>query len=152
LRIWVASSGKNLTTIYATHGHGDHFFGAINLLKRFPRARVIVTSGVVNVMAQQASRHSLTSFWNARFSGQISDHLVIAEELTGNVIDLEGRDLVAVPLGTYRHRKHDLPACPLNWLGGSGLTPPTTASTCISTSPLRKRAASGLPPWIQSKR
>jgi glyoxylase-like metal-dependent hydrolase (beta-lactamase superfamily II) len=25
---WVAASGKNLTTIYATHGHGDHFFGA----------------------------------------------------------------------------------------------------------------------------
>src|SRR5258708_5270725 len=25
---WVAARGKNLTTIYATHGHGDHFFGA----------------------------------------------------------------------------------------------------------------------------
>jgi len=24
---WIASTGKNLTTIYATHGHGDHFFG-----------------------------------------------------------------------------------------------------------------------------
>ena len=22
---WVVASGKNLTTIYATHGHGDHF-------------------------------------------------------------------------------------------------------------------------------
>ena len=26
---WVASTGKNLTAIYATHGHGDHFFGEI---------------------------------------------------------------------------------------------------------------------------
>ncbi|WP_407655510.1 MBL fold metallo-hydrolase [Burkholderia alba] len=24
---WIVSSGKNLTTIYLTHGHGDHFFG-----------------------------------------------------------------------------------------------------------------------------
>ena len=24
---WVAASGKNLTTIYVTHGHGDYFFG-----------------------------------------------------------------------------------------------------------------------------
>jgi len=24
---WVKASGKNLTTIYITHGHGDHFFG-----------------------------------------------------------------------------------------------------------------------------
>ena len=25
---WVAARGKNVTTICATHGHGDHFFGA----------------------------------------------------------------------------------------------------------------------------
>jgi hypothetical protein len=43
-------------------------------------------------MAQQASPQFLASFWNAHFPGQISDRLVIAEELTGNVIDLEGRD------------------------------------------------------------
>jgi len=24
---WIADNGKNLTTIYVTHGHGDHFFG-----------------------------------------------------------------------------------------------------------------------------
>src|SRR5580700_6499942 len=24
---WVEKSGKNLKTIYTTHGHGDHFFG-----------------------------------------------------------------------------------------------------------------------------
>jgi glyoxylase-like metal-dependent hydrolase (beta-lactamase superfamily II) len=24
---WVVASGKNLTAIYITHGHGDHFFG-----------------------------------------------------------------------------------------------------------------------------
>src|SRR5256712_651818 len=32
---WVAASGKNLTTIDATHGHGDHFFGPSQILKRF---------------------------------------------------------------------------------------------------------------------
>src|SRR6266851_7087560 len=36
---WVVASGKNLTTIYVTHGHGDHFFGLASLLERFPRAR-----------------------------------------------------------------------------------------------------------------
>jgi glyoxylase-like metal-dependent hydrolase (beta-lactamase superfamily II) len=34
---WVEASGKNLTTSYATHGHGDHFFGARTVLQRFPR-------------------------------------------------------------------------------------------------------------------
>ena len=35
---WVASKGKNLTTIYITHGHGDHWFGVGTLLDRFPDA------------------------------------------------------------------------------------------------------------------
>jgi glyoxylase-like metal-dependent hydrolase (beta-lactamase superfamily II) len=96
---WVAASGKNLTTIYATHGHGDHFFGASTVLERFPDARFVAAPDVVKVMRQQASPRSLASFWNPRFPGQISDHLVIAEELTENVIDLEGHELVVVPLG-----------------------------------------------------
>jgi glyoxylase-like metal-dependent hydrolase (beta-lactamase superfamily II) len=96
---WVAASGKNLTMIYATHGRGDHFFGASTVLQRFPRARLVATPDVVKIMRQQASPQALASFWNARFPGQISDHLVIAEELTDSVIDLEGHDLVVVPLG-----------------------------------------------------
>ena len=96
---WVVASDKNLTTIYATHGHGDHFFGASTVLQRFPRARLVATPDVVKIMRQQASPQGLASFWNPRFPGQISDHLVIAEELTDNVIDLEGHDLVVVPLG-----------------------------------------------------
>ena len=31
---WVEASRKNLTTIYAMHGHGDHFFGASTVLTR----------------------------------------------------------------------------------------------------------------------
>ena len=37
--------------------------------------------------------------WKAAFPGQIPDKFVIAEELKGKVIDLEGQDLVAVELG-----------------------------------------------------
>jgi glyoxylase-like metal-dependent hydrolase (beta-lactamase superfamily II) len=96
---WIAASGKNLTTVYATHGHGDHFFGASTVLERFPRARFVARPEVIKVMRQQASPESLATFWNPRFPGQISSHLVIAEELSGNIITLEGHDLVSVPLG-----------------------------------------------------
>jgi glyoxylase-like metal-dependent hydrolase (beta-lactamase superfamily II) len=96
---WVAASGKNLTTIYITHGHGDHFFGVGTLLERFPRARAVATPGVVAVMRQQAAPEFVTTFWNARYPGQIPGRLVIADELEGHVIDLEGRDLVATDLG-----------------------------------------------------
>ena len=96
---WVVGRGKNLKTIYATHGHGDHFFGTSTVLERFPNARFVARTEVIKIMRQQASPESLATFWNPRFPDQISGHLAVAQELTGNVIDLEGEDLVSVPLG-----------------------------------------------------
>jgi glyoxylase-like metal-dependent hydrolase (beta-lactamase superfamily II) len=96
---WVAANGKNLTTIYVTHGHGDHWFGIATLLERFPNARAVATPDVVKVMRQHASPDVLEKVWKAAFPGQIPERLLIAEELKGNVIDLEGDELVAVELG-----------------------------------------------------
>ena len=105
---WVAASGRNLTTIYITHGHGDHWFGMGSLLERFPNARAVATSDVIRVMRQHASPELLDRVWKASFPGQIPDRLVIAEELKGNVINLEGHDLVAVELG---HTDTDYTTC-----------------------------------------
>src|SRR3954451_6973727 len=40
---WVASKNRDLTAIYITHGHGDHWFGVGTLLERFPGASVVAT-------------------------------------------------------------------------------------------------------------
>jgi glyoxylase-like metal-dependent hydrolase (beta-lactamase superfamily II) len=96
---WVATKGKNLTTIYVTHGHGDHWFGAGTLLERFPNAKVVATPDTVAVMRQNASPEMLHGVWEAAFPGEIPDKLVIAEELEGTTIDLEGHQLVPVELG-----------------------------------------------------
>jgi glyoxylase-like metal-dependent hydrolase (beta-lactamase superfamily II) len=96
---WVTTKGKNLTTIYITHGHGDHWFGIGTLLERFPDAVAVATPTVVKQMRRNASQESLETIWKAAFPGQIPDTLVIAEELEGNVIGLEGQELVAVALG-----------------------------------------------------
>jgi glyoxylase-like metal-dependent hydrolase (beta-lactamase superfamily II) len=96
---WVASKGKNVTAIYITHGHGDHWFGVGTLLERFPNARVVATPNTVKVMRQNASPEALDGAWKAGFPGQIPDKLVIAEELKGTVIHLEGNALVVVELG-----------------------------------------------------
>ena len=50
-------------------------------------------------MRQHVSPEVLEKVWKAAFPGQIPERLVIAEELNGNVIELEGHNLVAVELG-----------------------------------------------------
>lgn len=96
---WVAATGRNLTTIFVSHGHGDHFFGAAPVLDRFPAARMVATPAVVEGMNKQLSPAWLDGFWRARFPGQLPDRLVVAEPLDGDTITLEGHDLVAVDLG-----------------------------------------------------
>ena len=95
---WIASTGKNLATIYATHGHGDHFFGASVLLDRFPKARFVAVPSAIQVMKEQVSPEYVAKFWESRFPKQLPKRLVIAEELRTNVLELEGESLVVIPL------------------------------------------------------
>ena len=96
---WVVASGKNLTTIYITHGHGDHFFGLAPLLERFPHARAVTTPEVVRAMHAQLSPAWLENFWHRLFPGQIPDRLLVAEALENGEFELEGHKLVAVNTG-----------------------------------------------------
>lgn len=96
---WVAASGKNLTAIYITHGHGDHFFGLAPLLDRFPNARAVATLTVVEAMHEHLSPASVENFWRRLFPGQIPDRLFAAEPLENNELELEGHKLVAVNAG-----------------------------------------------------
>ncbi|MEV4453019.1 MBL fold metallo-hydrolase [Streptomyces mirabilis] len=96
---WVAASGMNLTTVFVTHGHGDHWFGLGTLLERFPGARAVATPAVVEQMKKQMAPEFVASFWDKRFPGQIPSRLVAAEPLAGDRLELEGHDLVVVGLG-----------------------------------------------------
>jgi glyoxylase-like metal-dependent hydrolase (beta-lactamase superfamily II) len=96
---WIASTGKNLTTIFATHGHGDHCFGASILLARFPGSRFVAAPSAIQVMRQQTAPEHVAAFWEPRFPKQLPRRLVVAEELRSNVIELEGERLIVVPLG-----------------------------------------------------
>ena len=95
---WIAAKGKNVTTIYATHGHGDHFFGTSVLLERFPRARFVAAPSAVQVMKEQTAPEYVAKFWESRFPNQLPKRLVVAQELGSNVIELEGESLFVVPL------------------------------------------------------
>ena len=83
---WVVARGKNLTAIYITHGHGDHFFGLASLLERFPRAQALATPEIVKAMHDQLSPASVDNFWRRLFPGEIPNRLLVAEPLEGNAL------------------------------------------------------------------
>ncbi|MEJ1975619.1 MAG: MBL fold metallo-hydrolase [Acetobacteraceae bacterium] len=96
---WVSASGKTLTTIYVTHGHGDHFFGLASLLERFPNARAVATPEIVKAMHEQLSSAWLDNFWRKLFPGELPDRLVVADPLDRAELDLEGHKLVVLDAG-----------------------------------------------------
>jgi glyoxylase-like metal-dependent hydrolase (beta-lactamase superfamily II) len=96
---WLVDSGKNLTTIYITHAHGDDFFGLRLLLDRFPSARAFATASSVAAMQKQISPDFIKSFWEPRFPGQVPSPLAAPEVLEGDSFYLEGEELKVIELG-----------------------------------------------------
>jgi len=95
---WIRATGKNLTTVYITHGHGDHFFGLNTILDAFPNARAVTAAAVVPDARGQLSP-DLMQFWNTILPGQIPEHPIMPDALDGDVIDLEGHELRIINVG-----------------------------------------------------
>jgi glyoxylase-like metal-dependent hydrolase (beta-lactamase superfamily II) len=58
---WVALHDRQLTTIYITHGHGDHYLGLSVVLGRFPHARAVATAGTAEQMRKQITPEAVTT-------------------------------------------------------------------------------------------
>jgi glyoxylase-like metal-dependent hydrolase (beta-lactamase superfamily II) len=93
----VAASGKNLTHIYVTHAHGDHFFGINVLKRRFPDVRAVAATSVVDRIGERIAGD--TQLLRARFPGQLPDDPGTPERLDGASIELEGHALIPIDTG-----------------------------------------------------
>jgi glyoxylase-like metal-dependent hydrolase (beta-lactamase superfamily II) len=92
---WVAGKGRNLTDIFVTHGHGDHWFAAGVLAERFG-ARVVATEGTIAQMHGNVALRPL--LWDKVYDG-IPPTPVTAVTVPDNRFTLEGHDLVIVEVG-----------------------------------------------------
>ncbi len=92
----VKASGKNLRTIYITHGHPDHYFGLEVLAKEFPQAKIQASSATVAEI--KATGTDKQKYWKPMYKDDLTDTVVIPEELAGNVLKLEGHALQIIEL------------------------------------------------------
>lgn len=95
---WIEQSGKRLAYIYATHGHGDHWFGADRIMRRLPGAAAYATEKTIAMMHQQATT-GRAQRWDVDFPGLIPDSPVVFEPIPAGGFTLEGQRLAAVEVG-----------------------------------------------------
>ncbi len=93
---WVAGKGRNVTDIFITHGHGDHWFAAGLLAERFG-ARVVASAGTITQMHAGVATRPL--LWDKLYAGLIPPSPVTAVTVPGNQFALEGHDLAIVEVG-----------------------------------------------------
>ncbi len=93
---WVAAKGRNLTDIFITHGHGDHWFAAGLLAERFG-ARVVASAGTIAQMHGSVATRPL--LWDKLYPGLVPPSPVTAATVPDNRFTLEGHELAIVEVG-----------------------------------------------------
>ena len=96
---WIAASGRRLQQIYITHGHGDHWFGAIPLVQRFSGVTVRATGGTVKLMQAQNDPDFRAAFWDRVFPGQLPTGELDVSIVGEHGLELDGVALVPVEVG-----------------------------------------------------
>ena len=95
---WIERSGKRLAYIYATHGHGDHWFGADMIMRRFPGAIAYATDKTIAMMHQQGTV-GRAQRWDIDFPGLIPESPVVFEPIPTDGFILEGHRCEAIEVG-----------------------------------------------------
>jgi glyoxylase-like metal-dependent hydrolase (beta-lactamase superfamily II) len=95
---WVERFGKRLAYIYATHGHGDHWFGTDLLMQRFPGAVAYATEGTIGLMHKQAIE-GRAQLWDKDFPGLIPDSPVVYRPIPAEGFELEDNRIHAIETG-----------------------------------------------------
>ncbi|MFF3431479.1 MBL fold metallo-hydrolase [Streptomyces sp. NPDC002602] len=94
---WIERSGKRLAFMYVTHGHGDHWFAAGELIKRFPGVKVYATPGTIEEMRRAIATRG--EQFDLHFPDRIPPVSLIAEPVPADGLELEGNLLQAVEVG-----------------------------------------------------
>lgn len=90
----ILESKKNLTTVYVTHAHPDHYWGLVVIKQAFPNAKLVALPDTVKDI--QASVDKKIKQWKPMYGGNVPDQPLLPEVLSGNTLALEGETIELV--------------------------------------------------------
>lgn len=87
----ILESKKNLTTVYVTHPHPDHYFGLVVIRQAFPNAKFAALPKCVEGI--KASWENRVKAWKPQYGDNIPSQPIIPDALEGTTLTLEGETL-----------------------------------------------------------
>jgi len=88
----ILESKKNLTTVYVTHPHPDHYFGLAVIRQAFPNARLVALPACVAGI--RGGWEARWKFWKPTYGNNLPDTgPILPEELQDTTLLLEGENL-----------------------------------------------------------
>lgn len=85
----IQKSGKNLKYIYISHSDPDYYFGTYEILKAFPKAKVVSTAQTAYLI--QASKDDKLAVWQEQLAGDAPEKIIIPEALNEGYLELDGK-------------------------------------------------------------
>lgn len=98
----IRSSGKNLTTIYISHGDPDFYFGLEVFKKYFPEVTAYASPATVEHI--KATAQKKLEVWGERLGKNITSNAVLPQVLKGDSFEIEGQKVEIIGLQEYPSR------------------------------------------------
>ncbi|MGE7959927.1 MBL fold metallo-hydrolase [Pseudomonas sp. NPDC089530] len=92
----IRASGKQLTTIYISHGDPDYYFGLDTITQAFPKAKVVASQPTVEHI--KATVEGKVAFWGPKMGADVPAKTIVPEVLKGDSLTLEGQKLDIIGL------------------------------------------------------
>lgn len=87
----ILESKKQLTTVYVTHSHPDHYFGLAVIQQAFPKAKLVALPAAVEAI--QKTWQDKVKQWGPLYGDLVPSQPVLPVALTGTTLTLEGQTL-----------------------------------------------------------
>ncbi len=87
----ILKSGKNLTTIYISHGDPDYYFGLEVFKNTFPDVAIYATQHTLSHIKKTYEKK--LQVWGPKLGSNGTKKVVFPQVLKGNTIDLEGQSI-----------------------------------------------------------